>query len=69
MIIKNFHTIQIECSNENEYFDIVEFINLNLDTNDALWYFEEQDLSIQIEYLEDETFEKISNFLKTFNYD
>lgn len=65
MEIKNFHVIQIECSNENEYFDIVEFINLNLDTNDALWYFEEQDLSIQIEYLEDETFEKISKFLKT----
>ena len=29
MIIKNFHTIQIECSNENEYFDVVEFVNEN----------------------------------------
>ena len=69
MEIKNFHTIQIECSNENEYFDVIEFVNENLDTNDALWYFEEQDLSIQIEYLENETFEKISKFLKTFSYD
>lgn len=65
MTIKNLHIIQIKCSNENEYFDVVEFVNLNLDTNKAMWYFEEQDLFIQIEYLEDKTFEKISNFLKT----
>ena len=66
MKVKKFHTIQIECHTQKEYDEIITFINIELDPNDCLcWYFEEQDLIIQIEYLEDETFEKISNFLKT----
>ena len=64
MKVKKFYTLQIECHTQKEYDEITTFINIELDPNECLWYFED-DLIIQIEYVEEETFEKISNFLKT----
>ena len=65
MKIKKFYTLQIECHTQEEYDKIITFINIELDTRDCLWYFEDEDLIIQLEYVEKETFEKISKFLKT----
>lgn len=65
MKVKKFYTLQIECHTQEEYDDIITFINIELTPEDCCLSFEDEDLLIQLEYLEEETFEKISNFLKT----
>ena len=65
MKVKKFYTLQIECHTREEYDKIITFIEAELDTKDCLWYFEDEDLVVQLEYVEKETFEKISKFLKT----
>lgn len=65
MKVKKFYTLRIECNTQKEYDDVVIFVNMELNPEECLCFFEDEDLLIQLEYIEGETLEKISNFLKT----
>ena len=68
MKVKKFYTLQIECYTQEEYDEIITFINIEMTPEDCCLTFEDEDFVIQLEYLEEETFEKISNFLKNLHF-
>ena len=66
MRIRKFYSLQIEELSEGQFFKVYSFLS---DLVDEKMYFAfysyKVDNSIVVEYLDDEYFEKISNFLKT----
>lgn len=66
MKIKKFYTLQIEELSEDQFLKVQGFLSEQVkDKMLFAFYTNQNDLSIQVEYLDEEYFEKISNFLKT----
>ena len=72
MRIKKFYSLHIEELSDDQFFKVYSFLS-DLEEEEEMQSFALypyiEDNMIVVEYLNEEYFEKISNFLKTFNYD